>query len=133
VKPSSFVLPTVDTLMAAFGLAAVTYPGVAVVNAFFGSPLAPGTVRLLVGVVAVGGAYPFVAGDWSLGRLGTFLFAFTASLLLGGLLAFAVFLALGTSLDDGTLAQTSLVAVAYVAAYALVYRGGADRLRRAVS
>lgn len=96
------ILPTVDLLLAAFGLAVLTFPVVSVTNVALGDPLAQSTVRTVVGVVALGGSYPFVAGDWSLGRLGEFVFLVAASALVGSacLFALAAFFDVTVSTND---------------------------------
>jgi hypothetical protein len=121
----SWTTATADLLLAAIGLGVLLYPGVATANAVLGEPVAPPTVRLTITVVAVGGTYPFIAGDWSLGRLRDTALAFLAGTLAVGL---AVVAALGLELPGGDPRPGfAVVALAYLLAYLLVHRGWWNR------
>ncbi|MFD1514256.1 hypothetical protein [Halomarina rubra] len=111
------VLPTVDLLLAAFGLAVLAYPLVTVTDAALGGPLSASGVRTVVAVVAVGGAYPFVAGDWALGRLSEFVFVLTATALGVSACLFVVAVVFGTtvSTSDAT-ARAIVVGLTYLVA-----------------
>ncbi|MFC5970131.1 hypothetical protein ACFPYI_02190 [Halomarina salina] len=113
---------TVDVLLAAFGLWLVCWPLAGVANAVAGTPLTESQVSLLVGCVALGGSYPFVAGDWSLGRLGDFVFALAASALALGVLGLFAVLLSGIELSGSDpVPQFVTVACAYVVAAVVVY------------
>jgi hypothetical protein len=114
---------TTDFLLALLGFAIIWYPAVSVGNAIFGSPVSTATTRLIVGVLAFGGAYPVVAGDWSLGRLGEFVFVLTASALGWGAVGMVGLLISGTTLSGrSALPQAVVWIVAYLTAYVVVYR-----------
>ncbi|WP_231185389.1 hypothetical protein [Haladaptatus sp. DYF46] len=92
-------------------------------NAVLGSPASASTVNLVIGVLAVGGAYPVVAGDWSLGQLGEYVFVLTASAFGWGLLGMAVILVSGrTFAGSNPIPQATVWAAASLTAYIVVYR-----------
>ena len=119
----SWVSATLDLLLAMFGFILVWYPMVSIGNAVLGFPVSSSTSHLLVGVLALGGSYPVVAGDWSLGQLGEYIFVLLASVLGWGVLGMIAFLALGvsTSGSDPT-PRAAVWAAAYLTAYIVVYR-----------
>jgi hypothetical protein len=84
---------TVDVVVAFASLAVVLGLPLVVANEALGTPLASGHVEWAVAVVALGGAYPFVAGDWSLAKLTDF--ALAAILTSFALAAFVSFGLLG--------------------------------------
>ncbi len=119
----SWVSATVDFLLAACGFTIVLYPMVSLGNAVLGSPASASTVNLVIGVLAVGGAYPVVAGDWSLGQLGEYVFVLTASAFGWGLLGMAVILVSGrTFAGSNPIPQATVWAAASLTAYIVVYR-----------
>ena len=137
-RSDSFLVATLDVLLAAFGLCLATFPAVAVGDELLGRAAVPGfplpdsSFLLVVGVVAVGGAYPFVTGDWSLGRLGDFVFALTACTLAAGLLGMVVILSADLTVPgENPLPQVVAVAFGYLGAYLLVHRGGYAAMKRA--
>lgn len=90
-RNDSIFWATVDLLFSFVGVSIALYPVIWIGNALLEFPLADTMVRILVGVLAFGGAYPFVTGDWSLGKLGEFTFAFAGStVFVGLLLAFGI-------------------------------------------
>jgi len=114
---------TVDLLLAILGFTVAFYPLVSLGNAVLGSPASDTTVTLVVGVLAVGGAYPVVSGEWSLGRLGEYVFVATAAAFGWGLLGLVVILVSGVSLAGSNPVPQALVwAAASFTAYILVYR-----------
>jgi len=124
-ESDSWAAATLDFLLAAGGFVLVWYPIVHFGNALLGAPATDATVNLVVGVLAFGGAYPVVAGDWSLGRLGEFVFVLFAGVLGWGAVGAVLVLASGASLSGGDVAPLTLVwAAAYATAYAVVYRRG---------
>ena len=126
----SWLSATLDLLLAVFGFVVVWYPTVSLANAVLGSPLSESTCNLLVGVLALGGSYPVVAGDWSLGRLGEYIFVFHVSAIGWGVVGMLPVLASGVSFAGGNRApQAALVAVAHLTAYVLVYRAQLRILR----
>lgn len=61
--------PTADLLLAMFGVASIAYPVAVGTQTLVTLPaLTPGS---LIAIVAFVGSYPFVAGHWPLGALGT--------------------------------------------------------------
>ncbi|GKZ14147.1 hypothetical protein [Haladaptatus sp. T7] len=119
----SWVSATVDFLLAVFGFIIVLYPMVSLGNAVFGSPASASTIGLVLGVLAVGGAYPMVAGDWSLGQLGEYVFVLTVATFGWGLLGMIVILVSGLSLAGSNPVPRAIVWVAAsLTAYIVVYR-----------
>ncbi|CCQ35146.1 hypothetical protein HLRTI_003408 [Halorhabdus tiamatea SARL4B] len=119
----SWVTATVDFLLAVFGFVLAFYPLVSLGNAVLGSPGSAATVNLVVGVLAFGGAYPVVAGDWSLGRLGDFAFVLIASAIGWGIIGMVSVLALDVTISGSNRMPQAIVwGAAYVTAYLVVYR-----------
>lgn len=113
-------LATTDLLLAAALLAVACYPAAAVGNALLGSPASDGAVNLAVGVVAVGGSYPFVAGDWSYAALESFVLALVAGTLAAAALAGVAVAVLGLDASGSNPAPQALaVAVGYATAVAV--------------
>lgn len=80
-------------------------------------------MNLATGVLAVGGAYPVVTGDWSLGQLGEYVFVLFASALGWGLVGVLLILVSGLTLSGSNPApQAVLWVTASVTAYIIVYR-----------
>ena len=138
-RSDSFLVATLDVLLSAVGLCLATFPAVLVGNELLGWAAVPGfplpdsTLRLPIGVVALGGAYPFVTGDWSLGRLGDFVLALTACTLAAGLFGMVAILVGDLALPGGNpLPRAVAVACGYVGAYLLVHRGGYAAAKRAM-
>lgn len=127
---STWFSATCDLLLAVLGFALVWYPFVSLGNAVLGTPVADTTVTAVVGVLALGGAYPVLAGDWSLGRLGEFVFALTASAFAWGILGMLCVLAFDLTIaGSDRRPQAAVWAVAYATAYLLVYRIDLSRHR----
>jgi hypothetical protein len=119
----SWVSATVDFLLAVLGFTLASYPLVSLGNAVLGSPHSAATVNLVTGVLAFGGAYPVVAGDWSLGQLGEYVFVLFASALGWGLIGMLLILASGLTFSGrNQLPQAVLWATASLTAYIVVYR-----------
>ncbi|MFC6955158.1 hypothetical protein [Halorubellus litoreus] len=118
----SWLLATVDFAFAFLGVAAVAYPTLSLVASLVGSPFLRALAPILTFVLAFGASYPYVAGDWSLGRLGEFLFVAVAGALAWGALVAGVVLALDLATDPGdpapiATAWTLALATAYVVVY----------------
>lgn len=112
---------TTDVFLSTFGLGMVFYPLVLTTNELLGAPLTESQVTLFVLVLALGGSYPFVAGDWSLGFLGEYVFVFTASVLGIGLLGAVGIVVSGVELSGSDpLPRAVLFALAYVVSFVLV-------------
>ncbi|WP_158056625.1 hypothetical protein [Halorussus halophilus] len=112
---------TTDVFLATFGLGMLFYPIVLTTNAMLGTPLTDSEVTLFVVILALGGSYPFVAGDWSLGLLGEYIFVFTASALGIGLLAAIGIVVFGIELSGSDpLPRAVLFAMAYFVSFVLV-------------
>lgn len=119
----SWLSATLDLLLAVLGFTVVWYPMVSLGNVVLGSPVAPATVDAVVAVLALGGTYPVVAGDWSLGRLGEYVFVLVASAIGWGLVGLLFVLASGVTLSGSDRApQAAVWLAAYVTAYVVVYR-----------
>lgn len=109
---------TVDVLLSTAVLGVLWYPALSVGNELFGSPLAPGTVPFLATTLALGSAYPFVAGPWSLGRLGEFCFVFVVAVFALGVLGAAVVVVSGLALSGGDPRPSAvLLGAAYIVAF----------------
>jgi hypothetical protein len=109
---------TVDVLLATTVLGVLWYPAISVGNELFGSPLTASNVTLLVGTLALGSAYPFVAGPWSLGRLGEFLFVFVVSVSGLGIFGALVVIVAGLGLSGSDpRPSVLLLAAAYLVAF----------------
>ena len=114
---------TFDLLFAAFGLGLLLLPGAVGCNAVFGEPLPRPLVERAVAVVALGGSYPFVAGDWPLRRLGDTLVAFVGGALAAGVIGAVTVIVLGLNLaGSDPRPQFAVVAVGYLVAFLLVHR-----------
>ncbi|QLH78467.1 hypothetical protein HZS55_14725 [Halosimplex rubrum] len=119
----SWLSATYDLLLAVLGFTIVWYPVLSLSNTVLGSPVADATVNLIVGMLAFGGAYPVVAGDWSLGRLGDFAFVLIASEIGWGIIGMVSVLALDVTISGSNrLPQAIVWGAAYVTAYLVVYR-----------
>lgn len=119
----SWLSATVDFLLAVFGFILALYPLVSLGNAVLGSPGSTATVNMVVGALAVGGAYPVVAGDWSLGRLGEYVFVLIASAFGWGFMGMLVILVAGLTLSGSNpVPQAVLWVAASLTAYIVVYR-----------
>ncbi|WP_254838011.1 hypothetical protein [Natronomonas marina] len=95
----SYLRATIDVGLVLLVLAAVWYPTLALGNELVGAPLEPSTLRLLVGVAALGSTYAVFAGERSLGALGEFVFALAAALIGWGLLGAVLVVASGLELS----------------------------------
>jgi len=114
---------TFQVLLAVVGIAVVLYPIASLGNTLLGSPVSPATVNLIVGVLALGAAYPVVAGDWSLGRLGEYVFALVVSAVCWGVVGMVLVVVSGIHLSGSDpVPQAALWTAAYLSAYVLVYR-----------
>ena len=117
-----WVWATVDVLLAVFGLTIVLYPAVSLGNAVVAEPLAEPYVNLIVGILALGGAYPFVAGDWSLGHLGDYIFVLTVTVLGIGVVIMGSLVVAGIELPGSNpVPQAVLFGLSSTVAYFLVY------------
>jgi len=122
-RADSWLWATVDVLLAVIGFVVVFYPPVSFGNEVFGVPLAPSTVNLVVAVLALGGAYPVVTGDWSLGRLGEFTFLLVVSAMVTAVVAMICIAASGIQLASDTLVfRVTVWGLAYLLAYVVAYR-----------
>ncbi|QHS16162.1 hypothetical protein GWK26_02785 [haloarchaeon 3A1-DGR] len=128
--PESWVAATLDLLLGLIGLAIVLHPLISLWNTVLGFPVSPATVSLIVGVLAFGGAYPIVAGDWSLGRLGEYVVVLFASVLAWGLLGMVAILVSNVTIQGNNAAPQAIVwTAASLTAYLLVYRARVSILR----
>lgn len=119
----SWLSATLDLLLSVLGFLIVWYPIVLLGNAILGFPVSTSTSHLLIGVLALGGSYPVIAGNWSLGQLGEYIFVLYTSTLGWGLVGMIANLALGVSISGSNLApQAAVLAVSHLTAYIVVYR-----------
>ncbi|WP_178918180.1 hypothetical protein [Natronomonas gomsonensis] len=115
---NSWLGATVDVLLASAVLGVLWYPALSVGNELLGSPLTPSSVTLLAGTLAVGSAYPFVAGPWSLGRLGEFCFVFVVAVFALGIVGTAVVVVAGLELSGSDpFPSALLLGAAYLVAF----------------
>lgn len=105
----SWLSATFDLLLSILGFILVWYPMVSLGNAVFGFPISTSMSNLLVGVLALGGSYPVVAGDWSLGQLGEYIFVLVASAIGWGLIGMGAVLASGVSISGSNPAPQAAV------------------------
>jgi len=119
---------TADLLLAAVGLYLALFPGFSVLYALVtGSDLFAQLPQTVAFVVAVGGTYPFVAGDWSHRRLAVFVVALYVASGAAGLAGLALFHSYDIGLPSTIVARAGALAVAYPVAVAAAFR---DRVRR---
>lgn len=119
----SWLSATYDLLLAILGFVIVWYPLLSLGNAILGSPAADATVHLIVCVLAFGGAYPVVAGDWSIGRLSDYAFILITSAIGWGIIGMVSILALDLTISGSNRMPQAIVwGAAYVTAYLVVYR-----------
>jgi hypothetical protein len=124
----SWASATVDFLLAAVGLYLALAPVFTVVYALAAdATLFAQPPQTAAAVVATGGSYPFVAGDWSYRRLAVFVVALYVASGAAGLAGLAVLRSLDVSLPSTVLARAGALAVAYPVAAAAAFR---DRVRR---
>jgi len=120
--------PTVDVILATLGLYLVVAPAFTVGYALaFDAPLFAQPPQTAAVVVAVGGSYPFVAGDWSYRRLAVFVIALYVASGGIGLAGLAILQSLDLPLPSTVLARAGALAVAYPVALAAAFR---DRVRQ---
>lgn len=122
-RREGFFWPTVDLLLAAFGVGIVAYPLAAGLFDVVGIPgLTP---RSLTVIVAFAGSYPFVAGHWSLGTLGDYILVWMGALLTISLLAFPVAVLVG-GVPEGArrTVEVVLFGLAHLTAVVAVLRYG---------
>ncbi|SHH00445.1 hypothetical protein [Halobaculum gomorrense] len=116
-------LSNLRPIVGILGFTIVWYPVLSVSNTVLGTPIADTTVNLFVGILAFGGAYPVVAGDWSLGQLGDFAFVLTASAIGLGIVGMVSVLALDVTISGSNRMPQAIVwGAAYVTAYLVMYR-----------
>ncbi|ELZ33824.1 hypothetical protein [Halorubrum distributum] len=119
----SWLSATLDFLLSIVGFIIIWYPMVSLTNAVLGFPVSTSTSNLIVGVLAFGGSYPVVAGDWSLGQLGEYIFVLLASTIGWGLVGMVAILVSGASISSSNLVPQAVVwAAAYLTAYIVVYK-----------
>jgi len=125
VSARSWTAATVDFLLATAGLYVVVFPALSVAVALAtGDSLGAGPSGFVALVVAVGGSYPFVAGDWSYGRLGRFVAGLLVTIAAGSLLGLALLSRLDVALPSPLVARAVVLAVAYPVATAVAFGDG---------
>lgn len=125
----SWATATVDTVAVFLAAVVILFPVTDALGTVIGLP--SGGIRVVIGVVAFGVTYPVVAGEWSMGTLGEYFFAFVAAtfVVLGLAGAVPTFEAVDLSAGD-SIARVGLWCVVHVTAYVAVASGVT---RRAVS
>ncbi|QLH83881.1 hypothetical protein [Halosimplex pelagicum] len=119
---------TVDFLLASAGLYLALAPAFTVAYALAAdATLFAGPPQTAAVVVAVGGSYPFVAGDWSYRRLTVFVVALYVASGAAGLAGLALLRSADVTLPSTVVARAGALAVAYPVAAAAAFR---DRVRR---
>lgn len=119
----SWAEPTGVFLLAALALYAAVFPALSVVYALVtGAPLFAQPPQYAAAVVAVGGTYPFVAGDWSLRRLGIFAVALWVASGAVGLVGLVAIARTDLSPPSALLARAVALAVAYPFAAMAAFR-----------
>lgn len=119
----SWLSAILDFLLAVLGFVVVWYPMVSLGNVVLGSPISEPLSNLLVGVLVFGSSYPVVAGDWSLGQLGEYVFALLVAVLGWGIVGAVAVLAWRASFSGSNPGpQAAVWAAAYLTAYVVVYK-----------
>ena len=128
MTPRSWAGATADLLLAAVGLYLALFPGFSVLYSLLtGADLFAQTPQAVAFVVAVSGAYPFVAGDWSYRRLAVFVVALYVASGAAGLAGLALLQSFDVGLPSTVVARAGALAVAYPVAVAAAFR---DRVRQ---
>lgn len=113
----------IDTILSGVTLVVIWYPLVFYSNALLGTPLGAGGVTAAVGVLALGTAYPFVTGLWSLGDLGEYLFVLFSSVFAWGIIIMAIIGVSGQQFfTTNSIPQTIMWGLAYFSAYFVTCR-----------
>lgn len=116
-----------------FGFTLAVFPLVATVDStVFGGSLGGPTVLALSIAVTIPAALEFVFSDRNPRRVGLYVGVFVGLYFLAIIGQAAVYVALGVS-ETVPAVEFVLLFATYVVAYVLVYRGGIDRLRDAVT
>jgi hypothetical protein len=114
---------TADTVLAVVALVLVWFPAVHLLSELAGTLVGDGTVGFATLVLAVGSAYPFVAGDWSFGSLGEFAFVLVCAAVAWSVVGMAVIGAADLQFAGGNrLPQAVAWLLAYASAYVVVVR-----------
>jgi len=122
-ESGSWAGATVDTVASVSALAVIWYPALHYANALARSPLTGSTVDFAVTVLAFGSAYPFVAGDFSLGDLGEYLFVLVGAALGWGVVGTIGTVGLDVRFSGANRAPEAVVwGLAYVTTYVVVCR-----------
>ena len=109
----SWAEATADLLLAAVALSLALFPGFSVLYAVLtGADLFAQTPQVVALVVAVGGTYPFVAGDWSYRRLAVFVVALYVASGAAGLAGLALLQSFDVGLPSTVVARAGALAVA---------------------
>lgn len=124
----SWASAVVDFLLGAVGLYLAVAPAFTVAYALaVDTTLFAQPPQTAAAVVAIGGGYPFVAGDWSYRRLAVFVVALYVASGAAGLAGLALLQSVDVALPSIVVARAGALAVAYPAAVAAAFR---DRVRR---
>jgi len=116
----------VESILVAVGLYVVVFPGLTVVYALgTGAPIFARPPQLAALVVAAGGSYPFVAGDWPRHRLFKLAVGLWVASGAASLLGLTLVANLDSPLPSTVAARAMVLAVAYPAGLAVAFR---DRL-----
>jgi len=111
---------TVDVLSAVVSLWVVFALVLAVANDLLGEPLSTWVVERVVFVLALGGAYPFVAGDWALAKLTDFaLAAVVAAFGLSSLIGISLFAAGRSGLPSESPLSTAITVAVVPVSFAV--------------
>ncbi|MDG5776119.1 hypothetical protein VB773_01950 [Haloarculaceae archaeon H-GB2-1] len=129
--PEPFENPIVLFGMGTIAVALSAVPALATVATATGLSVSPSHLALVAGFVGVAGGVETASSARDAQRLGRYAVALNALWLVSGLAVVGVATALGATQSQRAV-ELSLVAVAYVLAYALVYGGLLERLRAAV-
>lgn len=119
----TWVWATVDTVFSVFAFVVIWYPALHYTNKLVGFPLDESRVAFGVGVLALVSAYPFVAGNVSLGDLGEYLFLFLVAAFGWGIVGMIVIIGSGLVLSGSDVVPQAVVwGLAYFTAYLVVFR-----------
>jgi hypothetical protein len=123
----SWATATVETVAVFLATAVILFPGATALGTALGLP--SGVVHVAIQIVAFGATYAFVAGEWSIGTLGEYFFAFLAatSIVLGLTGTVPTFEGINLSVGD-SIVRLGLWCLVYVVAGGAVTSGVSERV-----
>lgn len=119
----SWIEVTFETSLSIIALFIIWYPMVYFLNEFAGDIFSLSMVINIVFVLSIGGAYPFIAGDWSLGLLGEFAFLLLLTVLAWGMIAFIIIISFSMDVSNhASYSRAIMWLLAYLTTYMMIFR-----------